>query len=86
MSIHQYRTQLRLERALSLLLELDNMSQVALELGFSRYSHFSAAFHKAYSINSRAYLQGIRISQAEQDKLSPPYQLNLNKVNYCSHF
>ena len=55
-SIHKYRTQLRLVRALSLLPELDNMSQVAFELGFSSHSHFSSAFYKAYSCSPKNYL------------------------------
>lgn len=60
MSIHQYRTQLRLKQALSLLVELKDISQVALELGFSSHSHFSTAFYKAYSLSPRDYLQSYK--------------------------
>lgn len=57
MSIHQYRTQLRLKHALNLLEEINDISQVALELGFSSHSHFSTAFYKAYNLSPKSYLQ-----------------------------
>lgn len=48
-SIHQYRLQLRLRRALELTAEPDSdLTAVALQLGFSSHSHFTAAFRKSY--------------------------------------
>jgi AraC-like DNA-binding protein len=35
-------------RALDLLAQYDNLTTLALTLGFSSHSHFSAAFRKAY--------------------------------------
>lgn len=48
-SIHRYRLQLRLRRALELTAEAESdLTAVALELGFSSHSHFTAVFRNAY--------------------------------------
>jgi AraC family transcriptional regulator len=39
---------LRLARALDLLAQYDDLTSLSLDLGFSGYSHFSAAFREAY--------------------------------------
>lgn len=50
MTIHRYRHQLRLRRALELVAEPgSNITVVALQLGFSSHSHFSAAFRAAFA-------------------------------------
>jgi len=46
--LYRYQLRLRLARALDLLSQYDNLSTLALTLGFSSHSHFSAAFRKAY--------------------------------------
>jgi AraC-like DNA-binding protein len=46
--LHQYLTQLRLARALVELPRADDLTKLALEVGFSSHSHFSASFHRAY--------------------------------------
>lgn len=49
MTLHAYRQELRLRRALELIAEPDsNLTAVALHLGFSSHSHFSAAFKAAF--------------------------------------
>jgi AraC-like DNA-binding protein len=49
MTIPQYIRQLRLERAAELLKEgKHNVTEVAMEVGYSSLSHFSAAFHEKY--------------------------------------
>jgi AraC-like DNA-binding protein len=46
--LYQYQLQLRLARALDLLADADDLTRLALDLGFSSHSHFSAAFKRAY--------------------------------------
>ena len=46
--LYQYQLRLRLARALDLLAQYDDLTELSLELGFSSHSHFSAAFRQAY--------------------------------------
>jgi AraC-like DNA-binding protein len=46
--LYRYQLGLRLARALDLLGREDDLTAIALELGFSSHSHFSAAFQRAY--------------------------------------
>jgi AraC-like DNA-binding protein len=46
--LHRYLTQLRLARALVELPHANDLTQLALELGFSSHSHFTARFHRAF--------------------------------------
>lgn len=46
--LYRYQLRLRLARALDLLAQYDDLTTLALELGFSSHSHFSAAFRAAY--------------------------------------
>jgi AraC-like DNA-binding protein len=46
--LHQYVIQLRLARALVELPHADDLSALALDVGFSSHSHFSAAFRRAF--------------------------------------
>jgi AraC-like DNA-binding protein len=48
LSLHQYLTQLRLAHALAELPHTDNLTALALDLGFSSHSHFTAAFRRAF--------------------------------------
>jgi AraC family transcriptional regulator len=48
MPLYRYQLRLRLTRALDLLDGYDDLTALALELGFSSHSHFSAAFRSAY--------------------------------------
>jgi AraC-like DNA-binding protein len=48
MPLYRYQLRLRLARALDLLGRSDDLSTLALELGFSSHSHFSAAFQQTY--------------------------------------
>lgn len=48
MPLYRYQLRLRLARALDLLDRSDDLTALALELGFSSHSHFSAAFRAAY--------------------------------------
>lgn len=46
--LYRYQLRLRLARALDLLAQYDDLTTLALDLGFSSHSHFSAAFRAAY--------------------------------------
>jgi len=58
--LHQYLTQLRLARALEELPEADDLTGLALELGFSSHSHFSASFHRAFRTTPSEFRQRSR--------------------------
>lgn len=47
-SLHQYLTRLRLARALADLPDADDLTALALEIGFSSHSHFSAVFRRVF--------------------------------------
>ncbi|PHY22610.1 AraC family transcriptional regulator [Caulobacter sp. BP25] len=46
--LYRYQLRLRLARALDLLDQYEHLTPLALDLGFSSHSHFSAAFKQAY--------------------------------------
>jgi len=46
--LYRYQLQLRLARALDLLVQYNDLTTLSLDLGFSSHSHFSAAFRQAY--------------------------------------
>lgn len=46
--LYRYQLRLRLARALDLVTRHEDLSALALELGFSSHSHFTAAFKQAY--------------------------------------
>jgi len=46
--LYHYQLRLRLARALDLLARYDDLTTLALDLGFSSHSHFSAAFRQLY--------------------------------------
>jgi AraC family transcriptional regulator len=48
MPLYRYQLRLRLARALDLLGQYDDLTSLALELGFSSHSHFTAAFRQHY--------------------------------------
>jgi AraC-like DNA-binding protein len=53
--LYRYQLRLRLARSLDLLERYDDLSALALELGFSSHSHFSAAFQQAYGRSPSAF-------------------------------
>ena len=50
MPLYRYQTQLRLARALDRLPEADDITELALDLGFSSHSHFTAAFRAGVGV------------------------------------
>ncbi len=53
--LYRYQLRLRLARALDLVTRCDDMSALALDLGFSSHSHFAAAFKQAYGRSPTAF-------------------------------
>jgi AraC-like DNA-binding protein len=59
--LYRYQLQLRLARSLDLLGHYDNLSTLAVDLGFSSHSHFSAAFKRAYGQTPSAFQRSVRL-------------------------
>jgi len=57
MPLYRYQLRLRLARALDLLADHDDLTQLGLELGFSSHSHFSTAFRQAYGRSPSEFRQ-----------------------------
>jgi AraC-like DNA-binding protein len=60
--LYRYQLQLRLGRALDLLNDCSDLTGLALDLGFSSYSHFSTAFKQAYGFTPLAFQHSSRLS------------------------
>ncbi|HZP75679.1 MAG TPA: AraC family transcriptional regulator [Pseudolabrys sp.] len=60
--LYRYHLQLRLARALDLLDDCFDLTDLALDLGFSSYSHFSMAFKQAYGLTPFAFRRFSRLS------------------------
>ena len=58
--LYRYQLQLRLARALDLLGEYVDLTRLALDLGFSSHSHFSAAFKRAYGQTPSGFQRSTR--------------------------
>ncbi len=56
--LYRYQTRLRLGRALAELPERDDITDLALELGFSSHSHFTATFRAVLGITPSDYRRG----------------------------
>jgi AraC-like DNA-binding protein len=59
--LYRYQLQLRLARALDLLGGDVDLTRLALDLGFSSHSHFSAAFKRAYGHTPSEFQRSIRV-------------------------
>ena len=59
-TIHAYRTQLRLRAALERVEQASDLSTVALDLGFSSHSHFTAAFRRAFGVTPSGVRRALR--------------------------
>jgi AraC-like DNA-binding protein len=55
--LYRYQLRLRLARALDLLADHDDLTNLALDLGFSSHSHFSTAFRQAYGRSPSEFRQ-----------------------------
>ena len=62
-TLHEYRTQLRLRAALSLLPDFrNNLSSLALDLGFASHSHFGDAFRRQFGLTPSDYAARPRLN------------------------
>jgi AraC family transcriptional regulator len=59
--LYRYQLQLRLARALDLLGNCSDLTGLALDLGFSSYSHFSTAFKQAHGLTPRAFRRSSQV-------------------------
>ena len=59
--LYRYQLQLRLARALDLLGDHVDLTSLALDLGFSSHSHFSAAFRRVYGQTPSAFQRSARV-------------------------
>ncbi|HSS00019.1 MAG TPA: AraC family transcriptional regulator [Kofleriaceae bacterium] len=57
--LYRYQLRLRLARSLDLLERFHDLSALALELGFSSHSHFSAAFQQTYGRSPSAFRRSV---------------------------
>lgn len=57
-SLHRYIVRLRLSRALTELPHTPDLTQLALDLGFSSHSHFALAFRKAFGCTPSNFRDG----------------------------
>jgi AraC-like DNA-binding protein len=62
MTMHEYRMQLRLRTAVERLLgcRSTNLSHLAIELGFSSHSHFSAVFRRTFGTKPSRFVEETR--------------------------
>ena len=58
--LYQYQLYLRLIRSLQILRDCDDITQLALELGFSSHSHFSATFRQTFGLSPSRYRSNTR--------------------------
>lgn len=62
LTLHEYQTELRLRHALDRLTEPGvEVTQVALEVGFSSHSHFTAAFRRRFGVTPSVFARQARL-------------------------
>lgn len=59
--LYRYQTRLRLARALDLLGDCPDLTMLALDLGFSSHSHFTAAFRQLYGRAPAEFQRSVRL-------------------------
>ncbi|HJW92815.1 MAG TPA: AraC family transcriptional regulator [Thermoanaerobaculia bacterium] len=64
LSLHQYLTQLRLAHALVELPHTNDLTTLALDLGFSSHSHFTYAFRRGFGCTPSQFRESTRASPA----------------------
>lgn len=65
--LYRYQLSLRLNEALLLLAGCDNITALALDLGFSSHAHFTAAFTSAFGLSPSQYRSQARAGRAAID-------------------
>jgi AraC-like DNA-binding protein len=59
-SLHQYRNQIRLSAALNRMGDGQDLTAVALDVGYSSHSHFTSAFRRAFGHTPREFTRGVK--------------------------
>ncbi|MDF0546560.1 AraC family transcriptional regulator [Sphingobium sp. H39-3-25] len=59
--LYRYQLRLRLARALDLLAHYDDLTMLALDLGFSSHSHFTAAFRQGYGCSPAEFQRSVSL-------------------------
>ena len=67
-TLHRYLTQLRLSRAVAELPNVDDLTSLALETGFSSHSHFSASFRKFFGCTPSEFRESARGRRADAQR------------------
>lgn len=62
MPIYRYQARLRLARSLRRLSEMDDITTVAMDLGFANHSHFTTAFKGAFGLTPSAYRASLNVT------------------------
>jgi AraC family transcriptional regulator len=71
--LYQYQLYLRLIRSLQELRDCDDITELALNLGFSSHSHFGAAFRRTFGLSPSDYRRATRTRQwANVRRAVPP--------------
>jgi AraC family transcriptional regulator len=68
-TIHEYRQQLRLRRALDEVLSSHDLLETALHLGFNSHSHFTYAFRKAFGVTPSEFRKARVLPRAVERSL-----------------
>jgi AraC-like DNA-binding protein len=68
--LHGYLTQLRLARALVELPHASDLTTLALDLGFSSHSHFTAVFRAAFGCTPSQFRETARPTCARESSLN----------------
>ena len=68
MSLHRYLTRLRLAAALEWLPEADDLTALALRLGFASHSHFSTAFRQEYGASPSRMRRSLRVATIREKR------------------
>lgn len=68
-TIHEYRQQLRLRRALDEVLSSHDLLETALQLGFNSHSHFTYAFRKAFGVTPSEFRKARVLPRAVERSL-----------------
>jgi AraC-like DNA-binding protein len=65
--LHAYRNRLRLHQSLERLAEGEALIDVALDLGYSSHSHFTAAFRRAFGVTPSALRRSLGLPRLTRD-------------------
>jgi len=69
-TLHAYRNRLRLQCALDRIADGEDLTRVALDLGYSSHSHFSAAFRALFATTPPAARRRLTTARREANRLS----------------